>query len=77
MADQSNDPLALWQKMIGERRLPPVSFEDLPISRLSKRMTRKPRAASWRQKSSSQRIIWDPNPMINSNGSAAASPKIS
>ena len=41
------------------------------MSRLSKRMTRKPRAASWRQKSSSQWIIWAPSPMISSSGSAA------
>ena len=33
-------------------------------------MTRNPRAASCRQKSSSQWIIWAPSPMISSIGSA-------
>ena len=58
-------------------RVPPLSQVDLPMSRLSNRITRKPRAASCRQKSSSHSIIWAPSPMISSSGSASSSPKIS
>ena len=45
------------------------------MSRLSNRMTRKPRAASCSQNASSHSTIWAPSPMIRSIGSALASPK--
>jgi hypothetical protein len=54
---------------------PPESiFVERPMSRLSKRTTRKPQSASIPQKASSQAIICVANPMIRSSGSAPGSP---
>src|SRR5438093_13396146 len=50
---------------------------DRPTSRLSKRITRWPRAAGAAQKSSSQRIICAARPMMRRSGRPSGAPKIS
>ena len=47
------------------------------MSRLSKRTTYSPRAASWRQKLSGQATICVPKPMISSAVGSDRSPKVS
>ena len=47
---------------------------EWPMSRLSKRIARKPRSASIAQKGSSQAIIWVARPMTSSSGSPPGSP---
>ena len=47
---------------------------ERPMSRLSKRMTRKPRSASSPQKPSSQASICVARPITSSSGSPSASP---
>ena len=48
---------------------------ERPMSRLSKRVTKKPRSASCSQNSSCQAIICVPRPMISSSDGLARSPK--
>src|SRR5439155_11590084 len=50
---------------------------DRPTSRLSKRITRWPRAASAAQRSSCQRIICAARPMMRSKGRPSGGPKVS
>src|SRR2546428_835014 len=50
---------------------------DRPTSRLSKRITRWPRAASAAQKSSSQRIICAARPIMRRSGRPSGAPKVS
>src|SRR5438045_7339145 len=50
---------------------------DRPTSRLSKRITRWPRAASTAQKSSSQRIICAARPILRRSGRPSGAPKVS
>ena len=47
------------------------------MSRLSKRMTRNPRAASCSQNWSSHSSICEARPMMSSTGGAVAEPKVS
>jgi hypothetical protein len=50
---------------------------DKPMSRLSKRITRYPRAASIAQNSSCHAIICEASPMISRSGGAFESPNVS
>ncbi len=50
---------------------------DMPMSRLSKRITQKPRAASRRQNSWSHTIICAARPMMSTSGGALRSPNVS
>ncbi len=49
---------------------------DRPMSRLSKRITWKPRSASWAQNTSSQPSICVPSPITSSIAGFAGSPKV-
>ena len=53
------------------------TFVDRPMSRLSKRMTRKPRSASASTKPSGQPMSWPPSPITRRRGSASGAPWIS
>ena len=55
----------------------PDTCVERPLSRLSKRTTCSPRAASSRQKSSGQATICVPSPMISSAVGLDSSPKVS
>ncbi len=53
------------------------SFEESPQSRLSNRVTLKPRDAMSVQNASSHSIIWYERPITSSSGVAPGSPKLS
>jgi hypothetical protein len=54
----------------------PSSRVDRPQSRLSKRITRKPRRASVSQNPSGQDTIWEPMPMISNTGGSDSAPTV-
>ena len=55
----------------------PSVFVDSPVSRLSKRITRKPRSSSSDTNPGDHSVIWAPRPITRSNGGASGSPKLS
>ena len=54
----------------------PTPRLERPESRLSKRITWKPRSASSRHSSGSHHVIGPPSPMTSSNGSPSGVPKV-
>ena len=64
-------------RLRGRSRRHPSLATDLPTSRLSNRITKKPRSASSWHRSGCHHVIGPPRPMTSSSGSSSVSPNVS